>query len=1223
MKLSIIRNVVFAVASLAICCAWAEKAETVGGITWIYEEGEEESFLRGITNSPAGTLTFPAELGGKPVRNLFGQGSYHPFSKYQWVEADWYADGGYWQLDYSVGDDWLAAVMGVVIPEGITNIYERAFAVEDWTDGDTRHLSGWYNLKTVTIPDSLLSCNMSLESWDNAFYGTPFLRSKEFPDFILNKSGTKLWGVKAYDGEWDYSVRRDALVPASVTEIADYALGCFGAYGKIEYVDGTVAYGLKSIFSEGNVRIVFEGPKPQASETAFAREWWDEYGGPYRVEWRVIYYHEGASGWKWGADWCGVKTCALNEVPEAYAKESNLKFGRVYGGEQSSGSGWSAHCIWYNNDIGLYGDEYALIPVTGTGTIKPVIYGDVPSGYLETAEIWTDQKMFDTFTPKGVATSKWKSDEDEDWMWYYETSKGDWEWPKEIWPKKKVVSNRRWIVIHAKEKKLWSGVWSFRVGLSGTSEVSDPIIVTTSEEFDGNGLLSKHTPSDFMRGLTFSGYENFEAWDEALSCYDYSYLDLNRPAMQTFEIENWRANLAGKAMTFKVAVPAAGTLVISSEDDDDDSPAMKKVFSITGSGIVSDKATVKSENWESPDYRYNVTNFWKTSNASHIRRIEVNKATTLTFTSKTDEDDCEFNRMYFFPKSGKSVAVEAGYIAHEDHDGAYDYWGRNYIQGYVTGGGVYKSGETATLKAVTGSGEKFDHWEVRYGNLKLTDEQRTSATLKFKVTDAMCGAMKDEAQIFLTAVWKPKYKVTALPAVAGAGTVTGTGRYLAGKTVTLTATPAKGYEFVEWSDGDTNPTRTVKVVAADAERVLYACFYKPPVYKIKFNANGGTGTEMKTFSATYGKNVTLTANAYKRTNYTFLGWATKKDATAAKYTDKQKVKNLTATDGKTVTLYAVWKRNTYTVKFNANGGEGATVKQQVNCGDKTALDANVYDRLGFKFAGWATKKGGAVVYKNKASVTDLAKNGKSVTLYAVWKPWSWAVGTFYASLRVEGDDWEWPNAAMVKVSSVGVVSMSITDADGVANPTGIKCSDLSYADGSYSFTWEFTHGKEHSEGECEISKRSVDVDDIVIGELFGNENGIDEDGDPFESEIHGFQNIYAAKTGLTLPSFKSTDQTLNVKVAKGFSVELTFNADGAVSAKASDSAVKMQPAHLLPYAFDLEGGVSWASLWLMGYQKSADKAVGIELDLKIPCNSSGVAKASKVKAEVKQIVLGD
>ena len=47
------------------------------------------------------------------------------------------------------------------------------------------------------------------------------------------------------------------------------------------------------------------------------------------------------------------------------------------------------------------------------------------------------------------------------------------------------------------------------------------------------------------------------------------------------------------------------------------------------------------------------------------------------------------------------------------------------------------------------------------------------------------------------------------------GTVTGGGTYESGTTATLTATPSDGYKFVQWSDGDTNATRTV-TVAADA-----------------------------------------------------------------------------------------------------------------------------------------------------------------------------------------------------------------------------------------------------------------------------------------------------------------------------------------------------------------------------------------------------------------------
>ena len=313
-------------------------------------------------------------------------------------------------------------------------------------------------------------------------------------------------------------------------------------------------------------------------------------------------------------------------------------------------------------------------------------------------------------------------------------------------------------------------------------------------------------------------------------------------------------------MTFNVGVPSAGTLVVSSTDDDGDSPAMKEVFSVKGNGIASDKVAVKvfSNDYSSPDSRFNATNFWKTSNASHIRRIEVSKATTLTFTSLSDDSDCEFNRMYFFPKIGKSVAIDVGYIVHEDTD-VFRYWGRDYVQGYVTGGGVYKSGETATLKAVSGEGQEFDRWEVRFGNLTLTEAQKRNPTLSFTVTDAMCGNMEDEEQIFLSAIWKPKYKVTVLPSIVGAGTVTGTGRYFEGETVTLSATAAEGCAFVKWSDGETAATRQIKVVAADVECVIYACFEAPNGVPMA-NESGVSATEL--YEAVDGAVPTAAASVY-------------------------------------------------------------------------------------------------------------------------------------------------------------------------------------------------------------------------------------------------------------------------------------------------------------------------------------------------------------------------
>ena len=851
MKANLIRNLVASVVvALVMGVALADyKAETVNGHTWIYEQEGAESFIVGIVDTPSGTLMFPAELGGKPVRNLVGHG-YGSFGKYQWREADWYDAGGYWQCDWSVGDDWLAGVTGIVIPEGVTNICDRAFGVDEWTNIETgeRHFSGWYNLKIVSIPDSLQSCSFCLDSWGNAFYGTPFLRSEKFPDFILNKSETKLWGVKAYNGEWDYRVCPDVVVPATVTEIADYALGCFGAYSKY---DGEEWYGI-STFSGGNVRIVFDGAKPTASELAFANEdWvWDEAAGEYvescRIYWSGVYYHEGTPGWKWGEEWCGVKTYALNDIPDAYAVESDIRIGRNFGGGwwswKKGGATYTEREIWRGNEMGLYGDENAFIEVYGTGAIKPVVFhGDTPSSYLGKVEIWSDQKMFETFTPPGLAASAWKAKNSDcgapsDHDYYHETANGrdSWEWDMLLWPDKKVVPERRWIVVPAKEVAIWAGIRSIRVGIVGTSEISDTMLVRcTDEAYSPN-------PNDFFHGMAIFGVETFEAWDDEVA-FPIQVEDGQYHAiyMQTYEFGNESAYFKDKQMSFTVKVPSAGTMIVTGGDDwgsdsciDYEEPAYKEDFTVVGDKIVSDVVQRLSAEWDdggdNSNFIWNETNFWKTSCSAVVRRIAVSGGTTLTFTRRDDGDDAEFKRMYFFPQGVRSVAVEAAYIGYEQTTNARysDYWGHNYVQGYVTGNGVYKSGETATLKAISGDGEEFDHWVVRFGNLTLTDAQKTSPTLSFMVTDAMCGAMEDEAQIFLSAIWKPKYKVTALPSIVGAGEVTGTGRYYEGAKVTLTATANKGYDFVKWSDGATAATRTVDVVAADVERVIYAYFVR-------------------------------------------------------------------------------------------------------------------------------------------------------------------------------------------------------------------------------------------------------------------------------------------------------------------------------------------------------------------------------------------------------------
>lgn len=80
-------------------------------------------------------------------------------------------------------------------------------------------------------------------------------------------------------------------------------------------------------------------------------------------------------------------------------------------------------------------------------------------------------------------------------------------------------------------------------------------------------------------------------------------------------------------------------------------------------------------------------------------------------------------------------------------------------------------------------------------------------------------------------------------------------------------------------------------------------------YTIKFVGNGATSGKMKAMTKRgYGKTYTLTKNSFKKKGYKFVGWNTKANGKGIWYKNKAKVKNLTKTDGKTIKLYAQWKK---------------------------------------------------------------------------------------------------------------------------------------------------------------------------------------------------------------------------------------------------------------------------------------------------------------------------
>ena len=164
--------------------------------------------------------------------------------------------------------------------------------------------------------------------------------------------------------------------------------------------------------------------------------------------------------------------------------------------------------------------------------------------------------------------------------------------------------------------------------------------------------------------------------------------------------------------------------------------------------------------------------------------------------------------------------------------------------------------------------------------------------------------------------------------------------------------------------------------------------------KITFDANGGSITTA-TQTVTAGEKTALksaTELGLSRTNYAFVGWATKADATEAEYNDAAEV---TLSDN--LTLYAIWNElpvneQPLTLEFIDSGtititDRWSSLKYSINGGDLTVATDSITVAAGDKVCFYAQKSendqynqiincdADCYIYGNIMSLVTLTENG--------------------------------------------------------------------------------------------------------------------------------------------------------------------------------------------------------------------------------------------------------
>lgn len=176
-------------------------------------------------------------------------------------------------------------------------------------------------------------------------------------------------------------------------------------------------------------------------------------------------------------------------------------------------------------------------------------------------------------------------------------------------------------------------------------------------------------------------------------------------------------------------------------------------------------------------------------------------------------------------------------------------------------------------------------------------------------------------------------------------------------------------------------------IATASTTYPYVVFFYDRIYYtyITYHYNGGSGSYTEGQQVSYSSTTsdrTITLDTPTKANYTFLGWGSNSSSV-----DLGTTYSVSSTNNISKDVYAVWRRNTITVTYNANGGSGGPESQTVNTNSSFNINGSNYPtRNNYIFKGWSTSSTAKTATYKKGATPSISTTTSNITYYAVWWP---------------------------------------------------------------------------------------------------------------------------------------------------------------------------------------------------------------------------------------------